>query len=332
MDGREHHTFILVSAILPLVGLAVAVVLLWNKAVGPSDVVAFVTMMAVAGLGVSTGYHRLLSHRAFQTNRPIRFFLTACGAMAGQGPPLIWTAHHRRHHRVADKPGDPHSPYANDEPGVKGALKGLWFSHMGWLFNEHLTSDPVRYCPDLARDKDVRFISNNFVWFVLLGQAIPALIGFALTGTAFGALTGFIWGGLVRFFFANHITYAVNSVGHYFGSRRFKTADESRNVAWLAVPSFGEAWHNNHHAFPRSYTHGMRWYEIDITAYVILALEKVGLAWDVVRIDREAMDRRAASLAKVGGGRTAPHAPPVPISQAQERAKTRELVGITDVE
>ena len=332
MDGREHHTFILASAILPLLGVIAAVVLLWNEAVGPSDLVAFGVMYVIAGLGVSTGYHRLLAHRAFQTYRPLRFFFAASGAMAGQGPPLIWTAHHRRHHRLADKPGDPHSPYAHDEPGIKGALKGLWFSHMGWLFNKELTSDPVRYCPDLAREKDMRFISNNFIWFVLAGQALPALIGFALTGTAAGALTGFIWGGLVRFFVANHITYAVNSVGHYFGSRRFATSDESRNVNWLALASFGEAWHNNHHAFPRSYTHGMRWYEVDLTALIIRAMEKLGLAWDVVRIDRETMDRRAATLAKIGGGRQAPHAPPEPLAEAKERVHQRELVGAADVE
>src|SRR4051794_38891232 len=247
MDNHEHRTFIFLASVVPLVGFLAAIVLLWNKAVGPSDLVAFGALYVICALGVSTGYHRLLAHRAFQTSRPLRFFFAAAGAMAGQGPPLIWTAHHRRHHRLADKPGDPHSPYADEEPGFKGALKGLWHSHLGWLFNEELTSDPVRYCPDLARDKDIRFISKYFIAFVIAGIVLPGLIGLALTGTLAGFLTGALWGGLVRFFIGNHITYAINSLGHFFGPRRFETADESRNVAWLAIPSFGESWHNNHH-------------------------------------------------------------------------------------
>jgi stearoyl-CoA desaturase (delta-9 desaturase) len=286
-------------------------------------------MYVVSVMGISIGYHRLLAHRAFTTVRPLRVFFVAAGAMAGQGPPLIWTAHHRRHHRVADKPGDPHSPYHDDEPGVRGALKGLWHAHLGWLFDRDLTSNPIRYCPDIARDPDVRFISAHFVEFVLLGMLIPGLLGLALTQTVTGFLTGVLWGGLVRFFLLNHVTYAVNSVGHYFGKRRFATPDESRNVAWLAIPSFGEGWHNNHHAFPRSYRHGMRWYEVDISAMVIGTLERLGLARNVVRIEREAMDRRAQSLAMTGGGRRVEFAPETPLA---EKKKEAGVVGITDVE
>lgn len=329
MDGREHHMFIFMSAVLPLLGFLAAVALLWNKAVGPSDLVAFAVMYVISGLGVSTGYHRLLTHRAFATGRPLRIMFTAAGAIAGQGPPLIWAAHHRLHHRIADKPGDPHSPYANEEPGLKGAFRGLWHAHMGWLFNKELTSDPLRYCPDLARDRDVRFVSRHFTSFVLAGMLLPGLIGLALTGTLLGFATGVLWGGLVRFFVGNHVTYAINSLAHYFGSRRFAVSDESRNVAWLSLASFGESWHNNHHAFPRSYTHGMRWYEVDISALVITTLEKLGLAWDVVRIDRELMDRKVESLARVGGGRSAPHVPPKPLA---ERPRDLVGVGIADVE
>jgi len=327
MDGREHYAFILLSALLPLVAVVGAAVLLWNKVVGPADVIAFGIMYVIAGLGVSTGYHRLLAHRAFKTTRPLRIFFAAAGAMAGQGPPVIWVAHHRRHHRVADKPGDPHSPYLDDEPGIRGALKGLWHAHMGWLFDRTLSSDPMRYCPDVLRDKDMRFISRNFLWFVLGGVALPALIGLALTGTWQGAATAALWGGLVRFFFANHITYAVNSIGHYFGRRRFATPDESRNVGWLALFSFGEAWHNNHHAFPRSASHGMRWYELDISASVIWTLEKLGLAHDVIRIDRERQDTKAVAWERIGGGRHARSMPAKPL--AELRSAT---VGIVDVE
>jgi stearoyl-CoA desaturase (Delta-9 desaturase) len=330
MDGREHHSFILASAILPLLGVVGAVVLLWNQVVGWSDVVAFGFMYLIAGLGVSTGYHRLLTHRAFETSRPLRFFFIAAGAVAGQGPPLTWTAHHRRHHRVADKPGDPHSPYGDHEPGIRGALSGLWHSHLGWLFDTDLTSDPLRYCPDLARDQDVRFVSKHFVAFVIGGMIFPGFIGLALTGTLAGFATGVLWGGLVRFFVGNHVTYAVNSIGHFSGNRRFQTADESRNVAWLAVPSFGEAWHNNHHAFPRSYRHGMRWYEVDPSAVIIYAMERLGLVWKVVRIDQDLIRRKAESLARIGGGRAAPHTPARPL--AEQPKLIGAPMGITDVE
>jgi stearoyl-CoA desaturase (Delta-9 desaturase) len=327
MDGREHYAFILISALLPLFGVVAAVFLLWNKLVGPADLVAFGIMYVIAGLGVSTGYHRLLAHRSFQTTRPLRIFFASAGAMAGQGPPVTWVAHHRRHHRVADKPGDPHSPYHDEEPGIKGALKGLWYAHMGWLFDKDLTSDPMRYCPDVLRDKDMRFISKYFTWFVVGGVVLPGLIGFALTGTLFGAMTGALWGGLVRFFFANHVTYAVNSVGHYFGRRRFATPDESRNVGWLALFSFGEAWHNNHHAFPRSASHGMRWWEIDISALVIRGLAVIGLAKNVITIDRERQETKAIAWEKLGGGRHARSSPAAPLAERRTAA-----VGIVDVE
>ncbi|NGO66962.1 acyl-CoA desaturase [Streptomyces boncukensis] len=327
MDGRKHYGFILVSSLLPLFGVVAAMVLLWNSLAGPSDLVAFLVMFVIAGLGVSTGYHRLLAHRSFRTYRPIKIFFATAGAIAGQGPPLIWVAHHRRHHRVADKPGDPHSPYQEEQPGIRGALKGLWHSHLGWLFDPGLTSDPIRYCPDLARDRDLRVISRWFIPIVLAGIVLPGLIGFALTGTLFGFATGALWGGLVRFFVSNHITYAVNSIGHYFGRRRFDTPDESRNVAWLAIPSFGEAWHNNHHAFPRSASHGMRWWEVDVSALVISGLKSARLAWDVMEIDRERQERRADGLRKTGGGRQGRSAPPVPLAERKDA-----VVGVADVE
>jgi stearoyl-CoA desaturase (delta-9 desaturase) len=328
MNGREHRSFILASSLGPLIGVMGAIVIAWDHIFFAADAIVLLCGWFVCATGVTIGYHRLLAHRAFETYRPIRFLFVAFGAVAGQGPPITWAAHHRRHHRLADKPGDPHSPYANEEPGVRGALRGLWHAHLGWLFNSDLTSDPIRYCPDLVRDKDMRFISNHFGAFVLAGLILPGLIGWAITGTLLGFATGVLWGGLVRWFISNHITYAINSVGHYFGRRRFATSDESRNVSWLAIISFGEAWHNNHHAFPRSYTHGMRWFEVDISALVIHAMEKLGLAWNVVRIPREVMDRKAESLARVGGGRQAPSAPSAPLA---ERPKLTP-VGATDVE
>src|SRR5712691_5670664 len=258
MSPRKHLGFIIASSVLPLLGMVAAIILLWRHAVRPSDLIVFGVMYAIAGIGVSTGYHRLLAHRSFKTYRPLRILLTAAGAMAGQGPPLIWTAHHRHHHRLADKPGDPHSPYLYGDTGLRASLRGLWHAHLGWLLEKELTAEPLRYCPDLIRDGDIRFISKYFIRFVLGGIILAGLLGFALSGTWQALLTGALWGGLVRFFITNHVTYSVNSIGHYFGRRRFDTPDESRNVAWLALLSFGESWHNNHHAFPRSARHGPR--------------------------------------------------------------------------
>ncbi|MGN2638092.1 acyl-CoA desaturase [Nocardia takedensis] len=315
MDGRDHYGFILASSLLPFLGVLAAIVLLWNKYVGVSDLIALAIMYSIAILGISAGYHRLLTHRAFATSRPIKIFLAVAGTIAGQGPALIWCAHHRRHHRVADKPGDPHSPYLDHEPGIRGALQGLWHSHLGWLFDKDLTSDPIRYCPDLARDRDIRFVSLHFVEIVIAGIVLPGLIGFAIAQTWQSFLTGMLWGGLVRIFLANHVTYAVNSIGHYYGRRRFDTPDESRNVAWLSIPSFGEAWHNNHHAFPKAAFHGFRWWEVDLTAIFIRSLEVTRLAWDVVRIPQDRIDARAAGLARTGGGRLAPAAPAKPLAE-----------------
>ncbi|MCM6774562.1 fatty acid desaturase [Nocardia sp. CDC159] len=315
MNNREHYGFIVISSITPVLGVIGAMVLLWNRVFGPADLTAFLLMFLIGGFGISTGYHRLLSHRAFKTPRAVRFALTAAGAMAAQGPPLTWAAHHRRHHRVADRPGDPHSPYDSDEPGLRGVLKGLWHAHIGWLFDSELSSDPIRYCPDLARDKDVRFITRHFLAFVVAGLALPTLIGLAWTGTWQGALTAFVWGGPVRIFFNNQTTYAVNSIGHFYGRRRFDTPDESRNVALLSILSFGDSWHNNHHAFPRVANHGFRWWEIDPSAVLIRTLEATGLARDVVRIDRTREQRRAEGLSRVGGGRRAALSPSKPLSE-----------------
>jgi len=302
VNRHSHFVFIVASSVLPLLGLLVAAVLLWQRAVKPSDLAALGVMYAIAGFGVTIGYHRLLAHRSFKTYRPVRILLTAAGAIAGQGPPLIWTAHHRHHHQIADKPGDPHSPHLGDRAGLRAALGGLWHAHLGWLLDRRLRAEPMRYCPDLARDRDVRFVSKYFSWFVLGGIVLPGVLGFVLAGTWSGFLTGMLWGGLVRFFLTNHVTYSVNSICHYFGRRRFETPDESRNVGWLALLSLGESWHNNHHAFPRSAGHGMRWWELDISAMVIRGMERAGLAWDVIRIDHERQAHRAEALARIGNG------------------------------
>ncbi|MGZ5331357.1 MAG: acyl-CoA desaturase, partial [Solirubrobacterales bacterium] len=199
----------------------------------------------------------------------------------------------------------PHSPHVGHGDGVVGVLRGLWHAHVGWLLVEQGRAEWKRYAPDLYEDPRMRFLSRHFVALVVLGLVLPAALGFALTGTLLGAATGLLWGGLVRVFFVHHITWSVNSICHFAGSRRFDTDDHSTNVFWLALPSLGEAWHHNHHAFPRSARHGLRRWELDPSALVIAALEKAGLARNVVRISperqaqkaREALEAREARVA-----------------------------------
>lgn len=271
---------------LPFVAFVVAIALLWNDWVGWRDLAVMVTLYVLTGLGITVGYHRLLTHKAFQTSRPVQYTFAVLGSMSVQGPVMHWVADHRKHHAHTDVDGDPHSPHLAGR-GVIGALRGLWHAHVGWLFSLAGRADPERYARDLVEDRGMRFIDRTFLLWLGLGIGIPFAIGFAFGGTLHAALTAALWGGLVRIFFLHHVTFSINSICHFFGRRRFQTADESRNVFWLAPLSFGESWHNNHHAFPRSAFHGLRWTEVDPGGIVIRLLEKLGLAWNVVRIPRE---------------------------------------------
>jgi stearoyl-CoA desaturase (delta-9 desaturase) len=284
----------LVAVGLPFVGLLLAVVLLWNRGVDATDLVAFAVMYLIAGFGVTVGYHRLLTHRAFQTHKPLEYAFAVAGAMSVQGPVIDWVADHRKHHAHTDVEGDPHSPHVDFAAGWRGALRGLFHAHMGWLFSNHGRAQRRKYAPDLVEDRGMRAINRRFHWLVGLSLLLPFLIGLALDRTLAGALTALLWGGLVRIFFQHHVTWSINSVCHFFGRRRFDVEDQSTNVAWLALPSLGESWHHNHHAFPRSARHGLRWWEIDLSALLIRALQRAGLAWNVTRI---APERQQAKLA-----------------------------------
>jgi stearoyl-CoA desaturase (delta-9 desaturase) len=268
------------AVVIPFLGLVCAVVLLWNDAVGPADLSILAGAYVATGLGVTIGYHRLLTHRSFATHRWLSYVFTVLGSMALQGPVIDWVADHRKHHAHTDTEGDPHSPHVGDGSG----LRGLWHAHVGWLFRTQGRADRRRYAPDLMEDRGMRAISRAFLPLAALSLVIPALLGLAITGGAAGAATGLVWGGLVRIFLVHHITWSINSICHFYGRRRFATEDHSTNVAWLSLPSFGEAWHHNHHAFPRSASHGLRWWELDISGLVIRGLERLGLAWNVVRI------------------------------------------------
>ena len=259
----------------------------WGGALNWHDLVVLGVTYALTGLGITVGFHRLFTHRSFKTSRPVRAALAVLGSMAVEGPVIEWVSTHRKHHDYSDQPGDPHSPHLDELPGWRGALRGLGHAHVGWMFRGKDMANPARYARDLVADRDLRFISRTFPLWVALGLAVPFGLGVALTGSVVGGLTGLLWGGAVRIFLLHHVTFSINSLCHYFGRRPFSTGDESRNLAWLAPLSFGEAWHNNHHAFPTSAAHGLRRWQVDPGAWLISSLERCHLAWDVVRIAPE---------------------------------------------
>jgi stearoyl-CoA desaturase (delta-9 desaturase) len=281
----------MVIVAVPFLGLIAAVVLLWQSWVDVTDLLIMVGCYVVSGFGVTVGYHRLLTHRAFKTYKPVEYGFAVAGSLALQGGVLDWVADHRKHHANTDKEGDPHSPHVGHGSG----LEGLWHAHTGWLFESHGQADWKRFARELYEDKGMKRIHHVFPLIALSSLLIPTFLGFALHGwTAEGALRGLIWGGLVRAFFLHHITWSINSVCHFFGRRRFDIEDQSTNNIWLALPSLGEAWHHNHHAFPRSAAHGLRWYEVDLSELVIRGLRRVHLAWDVVLIPTERQEAMAA--------------------------------------
>ncbi len=289
---RAHRISNLTGAVVPFIAFLAAVVLLWNRLVDASDLAILAVMYLATGFGVTIGFHRLLTHRSFQTHMWLQYVFAALGSMSVQGPVMSWVADHRKHHAHTDQEGDPHSPHTHDS-----GLKGLWYAHMGWLFDRQGQAAWDRYAKDLYEDPTMRTINRLFPLWVVLGIAIPFALGYAIDGTLAGALTAALWGGLVRIFLLHHVTWSINSVCHFFGRRRFAVDDHSTNVLWLALPSMGESWHHNHHAFPRAAVHGMRWYEIDPTGAAIRLLRRVGLAWNVVEITPERQRQKEAAVA-----------------------------------
>jgi stearoyl-CoA desaturase (delta-9 desaturase) len=290
-----------VTAVPPLL-LLLAIWFGWGGVVHWQDLVILVVMYQLVGLGVTVGFHRLFTHRSFNTGPALRVFFAALGSAAVEGPVIEWVATHRRHHRFSDAEGDPHSPHVGHGSGFTGALRGLFYAHIGWVFRDAEVADEERYARDLLRDPAVRFVDRTFIVWVLAGLALPFGLGVALTGTVVGGLTGMLWGGAVRIFPLHHATFSINSLCHFFGRQPYATGDESRNLAWLALATAGEAWHNNHHAFPSSYRHGLRRWQLDTSAAVIRALELVRLARDVVRVDPGGFRPRVSAAARSGAG------------------------------
>ena len=282
------------AVLIPFLATIAAIVLLWNSLVSTTDLVIAALMYLLTAIGITVGFHRLLTHRSFQTSKQLEYTFAVLGSMAVQGPVVSWVADHRKHHAHTDEEGDPHSPHVGHGDGIRGVAAGLWHAHSGWLMSTQGRADWNRYAPDLYEDPGMRLIARRFVALVIVSLAIPALAGYLLSGSLAGAATGLLWGGLVRIFFVHHITWSVNSVCHFLGSRRFETADHSTNVFWLSLPSLGESWHHNHHAFPRSAVHGLKRWELDPSALIISTMERLGLAWNVVRISPERQAERTA--------------------------------------
>ncbi len=270
---------------------------MWDGLLHRSDLIVFAIVYLLTGLGVTVGFHRLFTHRSFKTYPAVRGVLAVLGSAAIEGPIISWVADHRKHHAFSDKDGDPHSPHVDHGVGLRGALRGLAHAHLGWLFIHTERGSRERYAPDLIADPVVEFVDRTFFVWAIGGLAAAFGLGYAIGGTWRAGLTGLLWGGAVRMLVLHHMTYSINSLCHFFGRRDYATEDHSRNLAWLALPTFGEAWHNNHHAFPTSASHGLSWRQPDVSAMVIRGLERVGLAWDVVSVDDERRGRKRYAAA-----------------------------------
>lgn len=269
----------LLAIVLPLGGVIAAPFLVWEWGFFWTDLGLLLGMYIVTALGITVGFHRLFVHRSFETYTWLKFIWAILGSMAVQGPLFRWAARHRSHHQHADTPDDPHSPQHGGE-GIRGLLKGFWHAHVGWFFAPD-PPDLDRYIKDLTASRTLWVASKLFPLWVALGIAIPTLLGGLITQSWSGAFTGFIWGGLVRIFLVHHVTWSVNSACHLWGVRPYKSNDNSRNNVFFGILALGEGWHNTHHAFPASARHGLRWWEIDVSYWVIRSMNVLGLAWNL---------------------------------------------------
>jgi stearoyl-CoA desaturase (delta-9 desaturase) len=274
---RISQVVTLVAVVVPPVGILSAAGLLWGVAFRPLDLVLFAIFYVATGLGITVGYHRYFTHRSFEAIQPVRIALAILGAMTLQGPLTQWVTDHRKHHARSDVDGDPHSPHLSGT-GFLGTVKGLAHAHVGWLFTTKGMERGDIYGRDLYEDKTIQLIDGCYLVWVALSVGLPFLIGYAWTGSVGRGLEAMVWAGLIRIFAFEHATFAVNSVCHTFGRRRYEAKDASTNNWVVAVLTFGEGWHNNHHAFPRSARHGLRRTEVDLSWAVIRALERLRLA------------------------------------------------------
>ncbi|MCX5395488.1 acyl-CoA desaturase [Streptomyces sp. NBC_00102] len=287
--GRRDRVTLYAIIGLPFAAILAAVPVAWGWGIGWTDVVIAVAMYCVTMLGVSMGFHRYFTHGAFKANKALHTGLAVAGSLALQGPPIAWVADHRMHHKYADATGDPHSPwrFGTSAPAL---AKGMAYAHVGWLLGKHASF--VTYAPDLLRDPVVVRVSRGYWRWVSVSVLLPPLLGALLTWSWSGALTAFFWGSLVRIGLVHHVEWSINSICHVAGDRPFAARDKSGNVWWLALLTFGDAWHNLHHAEPTSARHGVLRGQIDIAARVIRWCESAGLAWDVRWPDPVRLARR----------------------------------------
>lgn len=271
--------FALATLLAPFIGSIIAIGLLRLLPIGLMEIGLLVSFYALTFVGITVGFHRYFAHRAFETRPIIKIIFVILGSMAAQGPLIQWVATHRRHHKYSEQAEDPHSPYIYESKKLSW-LEGLWHSHIGWMLNSKMTNS-TRFARDLLQDSTIVKLNRFYLVWLILGLAIPTVLGGILSWTWVGAINGFLWGGLVRLFLVHHFSWTIGSIAHIFGVRPFNTSDHSRNNIWIAVPNFGEGWHNNHHAFPNSAMFGLKWWQIDLGGYVIRILELVNLVWDV---------------------------------------------------
>ena len=282
LDGRKSTTeqaLVIGFMVVPLLALAAAVPLAWGWGLTWLDVGLAVVFYNLTGLGVTVGFHRHFTHGSFKAKRPLRVALAVIGSTAFQGGVIGWVADHRRHHAFSDKEGDPHSPWLFGT-GPAAMIRGFWHSHMGWILGRDRTN-ARRFAPDLLADRDIVAVDRLFLPLTIASLLVPALIGGLVSGTWWGALTALFWAGLVRVAVLHHVTWSINSICHMVGDRPFAARDRSANVWWLAVLSFGESWHNLHHADPTCARHGVRRGQVDISARVIWLFERFGWAHSV---------------------------------------------------
>jgi len=281
----------LIAIVVPLLGVVAAPFFLWGWGFRWTDLGVLLGMYVLTALGITVGFHRLFVHRSFETYMWVKFILAVLGSMAVQGALFQWVGMHRRHHQHSDTPEDPHSPQYGGR-GVLGLLRGFWHAHIGWFFQPD-PPDLDRYVLDLSASRTLRVANSLFPLWVALGLVIPAVLGGVITLTWGGVWTGLIWGGLVRLFLVHHVTWSVNSACHLWGFRPYKTGDMSRNNVVFGILAMGEGWHNTHHAFPTSARHGLRWWEVDVSYWVIRTLALVGLAWGLKLPTKEAQAKEA---------------------------------------
>lgn len=278
---RRERQIALLEVVVPFLGVVAAMVLLWDHAIDAMGLVLLVVMYTLTLIGIGAGFHRYFSHRSFETTEPVKVLLAIFGSMAAQGPVVYWASIHRIHHARSDKPTDPHSPHYRGS-GWRGRLRGLLYSHVGWLFSHKMEEgEGRRHGGDLLLDPTIAAVDRVYLFWVFLGLALPAAVAGLWTSSWAGALSGFLWGGLVRMFLVHHSFWSINSICHLYGTTPFRTRDKSKNNAWVGILAFGDGWHNNHHAFPASPVHGLEWWQFDVNGYFIRTLEFLGLAWDL---------------------------------------------------